>query len=263
MRESPYIKSLPYHLPAVLGFAAVMAVTGPFGTYAHMGLGVRLGYFIVLGVMNWLQVILLAAWFGGLEPIDRWPVAGRMTLVGLLASVPGTAEIFLVNAWVGRPIPLSALPTLFPENAFLTIVISVAVGLFVEQRLRAVADAERDRVASLSPPSEPGAGPPDFFRRIPPALGRDLLALEMEDHYLRIHTALGSDLVLMRLRDALAELAPGRGRQVHRSWWVAEGAIASMERTAGRLVLVLRNGLRVPVSKSFRDRVKEAGWLDG
>jgi len=85
----------------------------------------------------------------------------------------------------------------------------------------------------------------------------------MEDHYLRIHTALGSDLVLMRLRDALTELAPGRGRQVHRSWWVAEGAIASVERPAGRIVLVLRNGLRVPVSKTYRDQVKEAGWLTG
>jgi DNA-binding LytR/AlgR family response regulator len=93
-------------------------------------------------------------------------------------------------------------------------------------------------------------------------LGRDLLALEMEDNYLRIHTALGSDLVLMRLRDALAELGPERGRQVHRSWWVASGAIASVERTAGRLVLTLRNGLQVPVSKTSRDSVKDAGWLE-
>ena len=69
-----------------------------------------------------------------------------------------------------------------------------------------------------------------LLRRVPPALGRDLLALEMEDHYLRIHTALGSDLILLRLRDALAELGPSRGRQVHRSWWVAEGAVASAER---------------------------------
>lgn len=263
MRESPYIKSLPYHLPAVLGFAVVMAVTGPFGTYALMGLGDRLVYFVVLGGANWLQVILLAAWFGGLEPVDRWPVVGRMALVGLVASVPGTAEIFLINAWVGRPIPLSALPNIFPENAFLTIVISVVVGLFVEQRLRAAADVERDRVASLRPPSAPNPEAPDFFRRVPPALGRDLLALEMEDHYLRIHTVLGSDLILLRLRDALAELGDGRGLQVHRSWWVAEGAIASIERSAGRLILVLRNGLRVPVSKTYRDQVKEAGWLKG
>lgn len=263
MRESPYVKSLPYHLPVVLVLAVVMAVTGPFGTYARMGLGERLVYFVALGALNWLQVILLAAWFGGLEPIDRWPVVGRMTLVGLLAAVPGTAEIFLINAWMGRPIPLSALPTIFPENAFLTITISILVGLFVEQRLHAKADAERARVADLPQLEVPGPASPDFFRRIPPALGRDLLALEMEDHYLRIHTALGSDLILLRLRDALAELGAGRGRQVHRSWWVAEGAIATVERSAGRLVFVLRNGLRVPVSKTYRDQVKEAGWLKG
>ncbi len=263
MRESPYVKSLPYHLPVVLVLAVVMAVTGPFGTYARMGLGERLVYFVALGALNWLQVIVLAAWFGGLEPIDRWPVVGRMTLVGLLAAVPGTAEIFLINAWMGRPIPLSALSNIFPENAFLTIVISILVGLFVEQRLHAKADAERARVADLPQLEVSGPVSPDFFRRIPPALGRDLLALEMEDHYLRIHTALGSDLILLRLRDALAELGAGRGRQVHRSWWVADGAIATVERPAGRLVLVLRNGLRVPVSKTYRDQVKEAGWLKG
>ncbi len=112
------------------------------------------------------------------------------------------------------------------------------------------ADAERARVAEL-----PQAGP-DFFRRIPPALGRDLLALEMEDHYLRIHTMVGSDLILLRLRDAQTELGPARGRQVHRSWWVAEGAVASTERSGARTLLVLRNGLKVPVSKTFRDQAK-------
>ena len=265
MRESPYVRSLPYHLPPVIGFAVVMAVTGPFGTYEHMDLVRRLAYFGIIGILSWLQVVLLAAWFGGIEPIDRWPVAGRMALVGVLAAVPSTFEIIIVQSWLGRPIPLSMAPQLFPETAFLTVVISVVIGLFVEQRLRANADAERARVAALAQPQPDAPGPasPDFFRRIPPALGRDLLALEMEDHYLRIHTALGSDLVLLRLRDALTELAPGRGRQVHRSWWVAEGAIASVERTAGRLVLVLRNGLSVPVSKTYRDQVKEAGWLVG
>jgi hypothetical protein len=265
MRESPYVRSLPYQLPAVFGVAVVLAVLGPFGTYEHMNLGQRLAHFGIIGALSWIQVILLAAWFGTIEPIDRWPVAGRMTLVGLLAAVPSTFEVIAVHSWLVRPIPLSLAPKLYPENAFLTVVVSVMIGLFVEQRLRAKADAELARVAAL-PPTEPASSPPtstlpDFFRRIPPALGRDLLALEMEDHYLRIHTALGSDLVLMRLRDALAELGPERGRQVHRSWWVAEGAVASVDRTPNRLVLILRNGLQVPVSKTYRDSVKEAGWL--
>ena len=262
MRESPYIRSLPYHLPAVLGLSVVMAVTGPFGTYWQMGLFTRLAYFGIIGVLSWVQVVALAAWFGQIEPIDRWPVAARMALVGLLASVPGTLEVVAIHSWLSKPIPLSAAPYIFPDYAFLTIIISVGIGLFVEQRLHARADAERARVASLPQADLPAATVPDFFRRIPPALGRDLLALQMEDHYLRIHTALGSDLILLRLRDALAELGAARGRQVHRSWWVAEGATASVERTGQRLSLVLRNGLNVPVSKSFRDQVKDAGWID-
>jgi DNA-binding LytR/AlgR family response regulator len=136
------------------------------------------------------------------------------------------------------------------------------MGLFFERRLHAAADAERARVASAPEAHRQGAAPLDFFRRVPPALGRDLLALEMEDHYLRIHTVLGSDLILLRLRDALGELGPERGRQVHRSWWVSNGAVSSAERDGARTLLILHNGLKVPVSKSFRDQVKEAGWLN-
>ncbi len=260
MRESPYIRSLPYHLPGVLGMAVIMAVTGPFGTYYQMGIATRLAYFGIIALLHWIQIVALAAWFGRIEPLDRWPLAIRIVLVGLVASVPGTFEIILVHSWLWRTIPWSAAGSIYPDSAFLTVIISVVFGLFVEQRLRARADAERARVADLPQPSTTGAAPTDFFRRIPPALGRDLLALEMEDHYLRIHTALGSDLVLLRLRDAMAELGPGRGRQVHRSWWVAEGAVASAERGA-RPLLALRNGLKVPVSKTYRDALKEAGWL--
>jgi DNA-binding LytR/AlgR family response regulator len=195
------------------------------------------------------------------EALQRWSIAARMALAGLLAAIPGTFEIIVLNSWLVRPTPLRVALEIYPHTAFLTVVISVLVGLFIEQRLHADADNERARVAALPTADVPKDTIPDFFRRVPPALGRDLLALEMEDHYLRIHTALGSDLILLRLRDALAELDPSRGRQVHRSWWVAEGAVASAERDARRPMLVLRNGLRVPVSKTFRDQVKQAGWL--
>jgi hypothetical protein len=261
MRESPYLKSIPYHLPWILGLAVIMTVTGPFGSYEVMTPPVRLFFFTCTNVLIWLQVVVSAALLGRLEPIDRWPIIRRMVLAGILAAVPGTIEIFLLWSWLLQPIPISALPMIFLQTSFLTVAISVPVGLLVEQRLHAAADAERARVAAALPADPKQASAPDFFRRVPPALGRDLLALEMEDHYLRIHTALGSDLILLRLRDALAELDPARGRQVHRSWWVAEGAVASAERDPRRPILVLRNGLRVPVSRSFRDRVKEAGWL--
>jgi len=255
MRQSPYLHSLHWQVLSVFGLAFVFAVIGPFGTYNTMGLAARLIYFSSIGVLTWLLMVMLAAWFGQVEPIDRWPVYARMTLVGLLVAVPSTAAVVLLHGWLSWPIPWRAFPEVYADNAFLTVVLSVVIGLSIEQRLRAQADAERARVAE-----RPEAGP-DFFRRIPPALGHDLLALEMEDHYLRIHTTVGSDLVLLRMRDALGELGPKRGRQVHRSWWVADGAVASSERDGARTLLVLRNGLKVPVSKSFREQAKEMGWL--
>ena len=259
------MRSLPYQWPWVLGVAVVMTVTGPFGTYERMSIAPRFAYFLIIDLLSWLQVVVLAAWVGSQAPIDRWAVAVRMTLAGLLAALPGTVEIILVHSWLASPIPWRLAPEIYVQNAFLTVTIAVLVGLVIERRLHAVADTERARVAALPPAAatvETAAAAPDFFRRVPPALGRDLLALEMEDHYLRIHTALGSDLILLRLRDALGELGSARGRQVHRSWWVAEGAVDAVERTGGRLVLALRNGLRVPVSKSFREQVKDAGWLE-
>ncbi len=265
MREWTPVRTIPYHLPWVMGIAVVMAVTGPFGTYETMGLGKRLLYFTITGVLAWALVIGFIVALRRIEAFNRWPIVVRMALAGILAAVPTTAAIIVVHGWLVWPTPWRAFPYIFPQTAFLAVVISILVGLFVERRLHAEADSERARVAeSVAAAPAPGVEPvaPDFFRRVPPALGRDLLALEMEDHYLRIHTALGSDLILLRLRDALAELGPSCGRQVHRSWWVAEGAIGSVERNAGRNVLVLRNGLRVPVSKTFREQVKEAGWLD-
>jgi len=197
----------------------------------------------------------------GREALRRWPLPLRLALAGFIASAPGTVGIYLIHALLVQPIALRHAPHVFIEAAFLAVVISVVVGLMLEWRLHAEADLERARVAAMADARGSTLPTPDFFRRIPPALGRDLMALEMEDHYLRIHTALGSDLILLRLRDALTELGPKRGRQVHRSWWVADGAVASVERDSGKLVLVLRNGLRVPVSKTFREPVKEAGWL--
>jgi DNA-binding LytR/AlgR family response regulator len=262
MRETAYFRSIPHQFPWVLGLAVVMAVTGPFGSYGATGLGVRLVYFALSTVLIWLQVLLCAALLARFEMIERWSLVARMTLAGLLAAIPGTFQIIILHDWLVQPTPFSAALVIYPQVAFVTVVISVVIGLFIERRLHASADSERARVATIPATGAPADAPPDFFRRVPPALGRDLLALEMEDHYLRIHTALGSDLILLRLRDALSELGPSRGRQVHRSWWVAEGAIASVERDARRPILVLRNGLRVPVSKTYRDQVKQAGWLD-
>jgi DNA-binding LytR/AlgR family response regulator len=100
-----------------------------------------------------------------------------------------------------------------------------------------------------------------FLDRLPPRLGRDLLCLQMEDHYVRAHTARGSDLILTPLKDAIAELGATDGLQVHRSWWVARAAVAAPITSGRNLMLRLNNGLEVPVSRASVAKLRAAGWL--
>lgn len=78
---------------------------------------------------------------------------------------------------------------------------------------------------------------------------------------MRAHTSAGSTLILMRLRDAVAELESCAGRQVHRSYWVAEGAVLRSERRGDSVRLHLKNGLVVPVSRRYLPALRGAGWL--
>jgi DNA-binding LytR/AlgR family response regulator len=101
-----------------------------------------------------------------------------------------------------------------------------------------------------------------FLNRFPAKLkGATLLAVEAEDHYLRLHTDKGSDLILMRLADAIGELEGIEGARTHRSWWVAKAGIVEAARGDGRATLTLKDGTKVPVSRSYAAGLREAGWF--
>jgi len=53
-------------------------------------------------------------------------------------------------------------------------------------------------VEAVPPAATAPACAPAFDRRIPPLLGRELLALTAEARYLRVVTAAGSDLIQLR-----------------------------------------------------------------
>ena len=103
------------------------------------------------------------------------------------------------------------------------------------------------------PPATPvmtAPAPSAFLDRLPPRLGRDLLALQMEDHYVRAHTLRGSELVLTPMREAVTQLGGLEGRRVHRSWWVARAAVESVEADGRNMRLRLKGGLTAPVARN-------------
>jgi hypothetical protein len=179
-----------------------------------------------------------------------WAVGGA-----LLASLPASATSALLQWAFGHPPRLvwNELGIIYLSTTTIIALISIPITLIVARRVR-------EEAREAAPAATPNGSP--FLKRIPPRLGGELLSIATEDHYLRVATERGSDLVLYRLSDAVAELDPGLGLQVHRSHWVARRAVRAVERDGHRTWLVLTTGQRIPVSRTYRKALRRAGWLE-
>ncbi|MBC6980752.1 LytTR family transcriptional regulator [Caulobacter sp. 17J80-11] len=194
---------------------------------------------------------------------------GRSEAVGWAAAVlVGTVPMTFWLWWLGPTIDL-ARP--WPDDlAFLqTYAQALPIGAlgwslmwFLAGRSLA-ADVEPTETPAPAPETEasvePAAGA-RLLERLPARLGREVIALGMEDHYVRVFTRRGDTLVLMRMADAVAELAAVDGAQVHRSWWVARAAVVASERRGRSGVLRLDTGLEVPVARRRLAELKALGW---
>jgi len=98
--------------------------------------------------------------------------------------------------------------------------------------------------------AEAVAGPaPLFLRRLPAEVDvDDVIALKAEQHYVQVYTPSRSFMTLYRFSDAVAEMDPEAGQQVHRSYWVRNSAIRRIRRAAKKFELELSNDMKVPVS---------------
>jgi LytTr DNA-binding domain len=247
----------------VIGF--VLALIGPFGSFANP-FALRLVYWLGLAWAGYACYRPIGGMITRLGPRLDLPEWSLWLLGCLVATVPMTVVVWLVSA---LPPPLE-MPRL--EDWMTTYGYVLAIGAVVTMVFYLV-QAKPGAVQAPAPPltapplaepvvvTEPMPNSPRLFSRLPAALGTDLLALEMEDHYLRVHTALGSDLILLRMRDAVAELDGLDGSQVHRSWWVARAAVKLAERDGRNLRLVLRGGLNAPVARNMVPMLKAGGWF--
>lgn len=243
-------------LALVIGL--LLSHVAPFDTGNLPG-PVRYGYWVGLTLLNWLMVGTILAALGQWRPRLTPPLAGLAA--GLLAAIPLTFAVAWLETYLrglSAPSPLTVI-RLYRDVALLAVAIVVPVHLvqgFALARPTPAPDTAPPLPTSVSDAEVATAATSSL--PIPP--GSRLLALSAEDHYLRVHSDQGSVLILRRLADAIAELPGDAGRQVHRSHWVAQTAVQRVERDGARLVVVLTNGLRIPVSRTYRLAVQESGW---
>ena len=94
-----------------------------------------------------------------------------------------------------------------------------------------------------------------FFKRLSPEVGRDIVYLKVSGHYVEVTASGGSDMILMRLADAVDALG-GLGMQVHRSYWASFKHMQRLVRREGRMLLRLTDGREVPVSRPYLKAVR-------
>ena len=276
LREMPRRVRPGYHALGLIAAIAVLAFLGPFDTWGRLSFTDRVGFWTLALGVNWTFGMIVGFTAGVAVERRGWAGwAGVVAVGSAAASVPGTGVVWLLVAvWMDyRMAGVAELATLYFQVVAIHLMLNLLVTCFVvARRKRAGTDggesggreeAERPESAGGPDAARPSGEPPGapFLDRLPARLGRRLLHLHMQDHYVEVHTEEGSDLLLLRFRDALREVEGIDGAQVHRSHWVARAAVAGVERRSGRVALRLVNGSRVPVSRSFAPALRDRGWL--
>ncbi|EDL49476.1 LytTR family DNA-binding domain-containing protein [Erythrobacter sp. SD-21] len=254
-RKRTLARKLAVDLSVMTVLGVLMAIVGPFGSF-EQPLATRLAVWLGLAYTGYAVYAPLGVLVDRFHRLLDLPRAGLWIAGVLVATVPMATIVWSLNGLYG---PLSAPSAETALAHYLNVlVVGAAVTVLFHVLDRRPPTDSRESATEDEVEPEPVAR---FIERLPPALGTDLLALEMEDHYVRAHTALGSELVLLRLRDAVEELEAVEGLQVHRSWWVARGAVDDIRREGRNVRLVLANGLEAPVSRANVQTLKDAGWL--
>lgn len=238
-------------LAACLTTGVLLGAIGPFGSFLNDGLIIRVAYWVIVFLSCGLVLRMTIRM-----------VAGRARRAGIPVWAWGLAMALVIA------VPLSAFTRLVARAFWPAIGDRVGVVEWYGQTLvigvvyLALHVMVARWVRGRTPTSGSSAsGDPRILRRLPPRLGRDLLCLSMEDHYVRLHTISGSVLVLMPLSQALEEMGDMDGLQVHRSWWVARHAVTGVVEDGRNLRLRLKGGLEAPVSRANVARLRQAGWL--
>ncbi|MEZ5999312.1 LytTR family DNA-binding domain-containing protein [Hyphomonas sp.] len=178
---------------------------------------------------------------------DLLPVQAIITAA--VISLPVLLSLYLFMGAFGYWMPADQVPMQYVYVFAISLVLTL-IGILVS----------RAQTHGRTGPALAIDAAQRFLDRLPVKYRHaELWAISSEDHYVRVYTDLGEELILMRLADAVRELDGAAGVQVHRSWWVAKGGVSDARRDNGKLVLVLKNGTEVPVSRTYQTAAKEAG----
>ena len=96
-----------------------------------------------------------------------------------------------------------------------------------------------------------------FLSRIPTDYHQAIDIIEAQQNYIKVYANDQQFLILYRFGQATTELGENLGMKTHRSFWVSYSAMTGIQQTGNQCVILTKNGVDVPVSRSFREVVKK------
>lgn len=238
----------------IVGIGTFLSIIQPYGATSFLPLWQSWLYWT--GLILYGSVVGMTVSNLALTRMDERPTWLILVVISTVTAVFVTPVLSVIHYLMGDTDAFGTIPMLF----FFVWVISAAmtgVGWLLhrlsnpEEQAQA-GDSIRDEEAVLKA----------FMNRLPlPYRTAQLYAISSEDHYLRVHTSAGEHMFLERLSTAVHQLDGANGLQTHRSWWVAETGVESARSQNGRIVLTLKSGVEVPVSRTYAPAVRAAGWM--
>lgn len=241
----------------LISFAAT--VMAPFHSAQVLSLPKLAIYWFVVVGMAMVFSILIARGVARFYP-DRmdWRFA-LMRMVGMC--------LLFTPALYGWTLWLTGMPEVVP--GFVVMLAFVALISIVVHALRRIVRAEAatflaedgGALVLSSAPETPPNPDPRLMRRLPEDARGPILRLSASDHFVEVHLTDTTHTLRMRFTDAIEEMDGVPGDCAHRSHWVTFDAISGVKRDGGRIFLIISNGDEVPVSRTYKSRMEDAGIL--
>lgn len=235
----------------VSGFIATILFT-PFSLIIDVFVETDTAFTVNNLAAEWLAMAPLA--------IICWFVINLPWIMGVNFNYSNKAEIYTDSADInGNPIKGNQLSNndVIPVNSRKPFDKAISVPTFSHHNSEKEKAKENVNELSVTFPID------DFTRIIHKVGAENILFLKSELHYLSVGTEKAEQLILYSLKDAIHLLENKYklqlGGQVHRSYWVNQQHIISLNKQGREGRLLLPNNYVVLVSRSHMPKVK--GWF--
>ena len=233
---------------AMLVSPLILAVIGPFRSDIY-----DFWHALVL----WAVIIWVSTAIGMLNRSITDALLPRIGFLqgGLLSAIIFAAYLTPVMRYVAIDMGFILSEELYPSDlqVFLTATFASFTVALVRFYLFHSEEAEA---------AEPVLTTAVIFTRIQATRFEQIIRMTVNDHYVEIETDLGQERILMRFADAVREMGEGNGMLTHRSHWVNPEAVTGSRKEGTKMFLLMRDCAEVPVSKTYRARVVEAGLAE-